>query len=71
METSVLKNKIHTLVDNSDEETLQSVYTLLQESDYTDEFKSILDKEYTDYHKNKKVISTEEMDNLIKEAMKK
>ena len=71
METSALKNKIHALVDNSDEETLQSVYTLLQESDYTDEFKNILNEEYADYQRNRKVITKKEMDNLIKEAMKK
>jgi predicted house-cleaning noncanonical NTP pyrophosphatase (MazG superfamily) len=71
METSVLKDKIHSLIDNSDEETLQSVYQLLQEADYTDEFKNVLNEEQVEYYRNKEVITKEAMDNLIKAALKK
>jgi hypothetical protein len=42
MDTTLLKNKIHALVDSSDEEMLQSVYQLLQQTDYTEEFKNML-----------------------------
>lgn len=71
METSTLKDKIHSLIDRSDEETLQSVYQLLQDADYTDEFKDILNEEQAEYYKNKEVISKEAMDSLIKEALRK
>ncbi len=71
MESSFLKDKIHSLIDGSDEETLQSVYQLLQESDYTDEFKNVLNEEQAEYYKNKEVISKEAMDELIKAALKK
>ena len=71
MDSSVLKMKIHALVDNSDEETLQAIYQLLNESEYTEEFKNVLDEEQADYYKNKEVISKESMDNLIREILKK
>ena len=71
MDSSVLKMKIHALVDNSDEETLQAIYQLLNESEYTDEFKNVLDEEQADYYKNKEMISKESMDNLIREILKK
>lgn len=71
METSGLKDKIHSLIDKSDEETLQSVYQLLQEADYTDEFKNVLNEEQAEYYKSKEVISKEAMDELIKAVLKK
>ncbi len=71
METSALRNKIHSLIDSSDDDTLQSVYQLLQESDYTEEFKNILNEEQTAYYKNKQIITKEAMDHLIKEALRK
>ena len=46
METSTLKQKIHSLIDTSNEDVLQSVYQLLQDEEYTDEFKSILKEDY-------------------------
>ena len=69
MDTSVLRNKIHEIIDSSDEETLQSVYQLLQQTEYTDEFKNILNEELADYQKGKKVISKEDMDLLIQEVL--
>ncbi len=71
METSILKSEIHSLIDSSDDETLQSVYQLLQESEYTDEFKNILNEEQAEYYKSKQVITKEAMNNLINEALKK
>ena len=71
MEASTLKNKIHVLIDSSDEETLQSVYQLLHTPDYTDEFKNVLNEEYEAYQKNKEVISKEVMDKLIEELMRR
>lgn len=71
METSALKNKIHSLIDISDEETLQSIYQLFNEAEYTDDFKNMLKEEQADYKKNNQVISQAEMNRLIKEMMNK
>ena len=71
MSDSALKNKIHKLVDNSDDEMLEAVYQLLQETEYTDEFKHILNEEFADYQANKKVISKDEVDSQIQDILKK
>jgi len=71
MNNSALRDKIHQLVGNSDDEDLQAVYQILQQTEYTDEFKNLLNEEFGDYQKPKKVISKEEMDLLIKEVLKK
>ena len=70
MDTS-LKEKVHALVDSSNEEMLEAVFQLLSESEYTDDFKSILNEEQADYYKNKEVISQETLDRLVKEVLKK
>lgn len=66
-----LKDKIHQLVENSDEEMLEAVYQLLQQTDYTEEFKNILNEEFSDYQRNKQAISKAEMDALIQEVLNK
>ena len=71
MDALSLRKKIHELIDETDEELLQSVYQLLQGSEYTDEFKHFLDSEFTEYQKNKNVISKDEINLLIEEVMKK
>ena len=71
METSTLREKIHNLVDSSNEDVLQSVIQLLEETEYTDNFKNILNDELADYQKSKSSISKNEMDELINKAMKK
>ena len=71
METSTLREKIHNLVDSSNEDVLQSVFQLLEETEYTDNFKNILNDELADYQKSKSSISKNEMDELINKAMKK
>jgi predicted house-cleaning noncanonical NTP pyrophosphatase (MazG superfamily) len=70
METTRLKNKIHSLIENSDEEMLQSVYQILQETDYTDEFKNVLNEEFASYQKDKKVITQTTMNTFIEQVMK-
>jgi len=70
MENPALKDKIHQLIDTCDNEMLEVVYQLLQPTEYTDEFKNVLNEELADYQKNKKGISKEEMDLLIKEVLR-
>ena len=55
------------LIDNSPEEKLQEVYDLLEEGDYTYEFKKELEEEYAAYKKDNTVISKEEIDKLVEE----
>ncbi len=69
MGNSVLKEKIYSLIDSSNPETLQAVYQLLKESDYNNDFKSILNEELADYKKNGKVVTSKEMDDFIRTEM--
>ena len=71
METFTLREKIHNLIDSSNEDVLQSVIQLLEETEYTDNFKNILNDELADYQKSKSSITKNEMDELINKAMKK
>ncbi len=71
MGNSVLKEKIYSLIDNSNPETLQAVYQLLKESDYNNDFKNILNEELADYKKNGKVVTSKEMDELIRTELKR
>ena len=70
MGESALKEKIFSLIDKSNPEVLQSVYQLLKESDYTEAFKNVLNEEYSDYKKEGKIITQQEMNNLIAAEMK-
>jgi predicted house-cleaning noncanonical NTP pyrophosphatase (MazG superfamily) len=71
METSALKDKIHRLIDKSSEDVLQSVFQLLDEPEYTDEFKNFLNEEMADYQQSKSTISQKEMNEIVNNAMKK
>jgi predicted house-cleaning noncanonical NTP pyrophosphatase (MazG superfamily) len=71
MEATTLKDKIHRLIDNSSEDVLQSVFQLLEEPEYTNEFKNFLNEEMADYHQSKSTISQKEMNEIIDSAMKK
>ena len=62
METHTSKEKIHNLVDSSNDDVLQSVFQLLEETEYTDDFKNILNDEFADYQKNKSGISKKSLD---------
>ena len=68
METSVLREKLHALIDSSPDEKLIEVYSVF-EGDYTNEFKAELDEEYADYQKNEEVISKEEIDKAIEKLL--
>ncbi len=68
METSNLREKLHTLIDNSTEDKLMEVYAVFEE-DYTDEFKADLEEEYTDYKRNGEVISKAQLDEAIEKLL--
>jgi hypothetical protein len=68
MKASALREKLHSLIDNSSEEKLLEAYAVF-EDEYTDEFKAELNEEYADYQKNTAVISREEMDKAIEKLL--
>jgi len=61
-----IRQKLHTMIDNFPEERLQEVYNLLNEEEYSDEMKQVLQEEYTDYQKNGEAVSKEEVDDMIR-----
>jgi predicted house-cleaning noncanonical NTP pyrophosphatase (MazG superfamily) len=65
METATLREKLHSLIDNSPTDKLEEVYHLLNDEEYSDAFKANLDEEYSSYQKDGEVISKEEIDNMI------
>ena len=64
METSALREKLHSLIDNSTEDKLIEVYALFEE-EYSDEFKADLEEDYSDYKKTGEVISKAQLDQAI------
>lgn len=65
MEVKDLKEKLHTLIEQSSEETLEYVYALLEQAAYTDEFKAVLDEEYKEYRKDKTGDARKDIDVMI------
>ncbi len=61
METSALREKLHSLIDNSTEDKLMEVYAVFEE-EYSDEFKADLEEDYSDYKKTGVVISKAQLD---------
>ena len=68
---NTLRKELHEMIDKFPDERLQEVYELLQEDEYSDEFKRMLDEEYEDYMKNGEVISKEEVDKLVHDILYK
>ncbi len=64
METSTLREKLHSLIDNSTEDKPMEVYAVFEE-EYSDEFKADLEEDYLDYKKNGEVISKAQLDEAI------
>ncbi|MDI9365558.1 MAG: hypothetical protein QM541_11445 [Flavobacterium sp.] len=69
MTTEILKEKIHSLVDASSEDVLESVYQLLQAPNYTTAFKNVLNEEFEAYQKDGEALTASQMDVLIKQIL--
>ncbi len=69
MEATTLRKKLHTLIDISPEAKLKEVYHLLQDDEYFEKFKAMLDDEFNQYQKNGEIISQEEINNLIEQLL--
>ena len=69
MEPTALREKLHTLIDESPADKLEEVYDLLNNHDYSDTFKEELDAEFTSYQKDGESISKEEIDRLVEKLL--
>ncbi len=69
METSTLREKLHTLIDNSTEDKLQEVFHILQDEEYSESFKAELDAEFVSYQKDGESISKEEIDKMVEQLL--
>ena len=65
METTTLREKLHSLIDISSEDKLEEIYDFFKEEEYPDEFKAMLDNEYEQYQKNGEGIPREEIDKMV------
>ena len=72
MEVTALREKLHSLINTSSEDKLQQVYELLgEENSYTEEFKNILEEEFTAYQNDGIVIPRKEINEAVDKIMQK
>lgn len=65
METTELRKKLHNLIEASSQDKLEEIYNSFNDDGYSDEFKTMLDKEFEQYEKDGEVFSHQEVNNLI------
>lgn len=65
MEVKDLKEKLHILIENSTEDTLEYMYSLFEETPYTNEFENVLDEEYDACQKDKSAVTRAEINALV------
>ncbi len=69
MQVNELKEKLHSLMENSSEETLEYMYSLLEGPDYSDDFKTKPGQEYEAYQEDETGNAREEIDRMIKKLL--
>lgn len=75
METISIREKLHRYIDTIEEKRVQAIYTLFEEEieqdewEYTDEFKSELNKRYENYKNGGKMVSATEAEKQIGEIL--
>ncbi len=70
MEITTLREKLHTLIDNSTDDKLRAIFHFLQdEEEYSDAFKSELDAEFASYQKEGEGISKDEIDKMVEQLL--
>ena len=69
METEILKQKLHSLIEISSEEKLEEMYNFFNEDEYTDSFKAMLDEEFEQYQKNEESVERKEIDKMVNELL--
>ncbi len=71
MDTKELKEKLHILIENSNDDRLEQVYSILEQMDYSEEFKAILDEEYNAYRSDATGDSRSDVDKLVNSLLRK
>ena len=66
-----LRTELHNMIDKLQEDKLQKVYELLQDTEYPDELKEILDNEFEEYQRTGEAVSKEEVDKTIQAILSK
>jgi hypothetical protein len=69
METTTLREKLHSLIETSSKDKLEEIYDFFQEDDYSDDFKAMLDNEFEQYQKDGEGIPREEVDKIIEQLL--
>ncbi|MEO6135200.1 MAG: hypothetical protein ABIP35_08610 [Ginsengibacter sp.] len=69
METSTLREKLHSLIETSSEEKLEKIYDFFSEEEYSDDFKAMLDNEFEQYQRDGEGISRDEVDKMIEQLL--
>lgn len=77
MKTAEIKEKLHRFIETVEEKRMKAIYSLFEheieqeEWEYTDEFKTELDRRYAHYANGGAMISAAEADKHIKAVVKK
>lgn len=66
-----IRKELHEMIDSFPEKKLQEVYELLQNDEYSDEMKRMLDGEYEDYERTGEAVSKEDADKIIQAILTK
>jgi hypothetical protein len=66
-----LRTELHNMIDKLQEDKLLEVYELLQDTDYPDELKEILDNEFEEYQRTGEAVSKKEVDKIINAILAK
>ena len=66
-----LRTELHKMIDKFPEDKLQEVYELLQDTDYPDELKEMLDNEFEEYQQTGEAVSKEEVYKIINAILAK
>lgn len=69
METATLREKLHSLIETSSKDKLEEIYDSLQDNDYSENFKVMLDAEFEQYQKDGEAIPYEEVNKLIEQLL--
>lgn len=69
MEGTSLRKEIQSLINTTSEHKLEQIYQILQEDEYSEEFKSMLEEDFEDYQKSHEVLSISEINTLVEKVM--